>query len=349
MRWPWSRRVEKRESGPYSAAIVNAIVEAASGRSVGDPGAIAALEAACALYAAAFAGARVMPESAASILRPSIRAHLARHLIRGGECLHLVDVVDGHVMLSPIGSWDVRGSPDPMSWSYRVDQFGPTLQSTRIVPAAMVLHCRYAVDPARPWHGIGPLGWARQTGALAANLELRLGEEAGGAVGHVLPIPQDGGDGGDDDPLKQFKQDLRNAKGRTILAETTSAGHGEGRGAAPQSDYVTRRFGADPPASLPTLRSDAAIAVLGACGVPPGLAATADGTLVRAAWQQFLAAKVEPLLAVVSDEIEAKLDVRPTWDLAPLLADLAMRAQALERMVKAKIPLGEARALAGLM
>ena len=46
---------------------------------------------------------------------------------------------------------------------------------------------------------ISPLGWARSTGTLAANLETRLGEEAEGPVGHMIPVPHDGGDGADDD------------------------------------------------------------------------------------------------------------------------------------------------------
>ena len=91
-----------------------------------------------------------------------------------------------------------------------------------------VIHCRYAVDPARPWHGIGPLGWARESAALKANLEKRLSEEAGAPVAHVVPIPQDGGAGDDDDPLAiPERPTLRSAKGKTILDRN----HGGGIGA----------------------------------------------------------------------------------------------------------------------
>ena len=84
----------------------------------------------------------------------------------------------------------------------------------------------FSVHPERPWEGVSPLGWAVATGTLAANLEHRLGEEAGGSVGHVVPIPQDGGDGEGTDPLAKLKTDIRAAKGRTFLAETTAAGWG---------------------------------------------------------------------------------------------------------------------------
>ena len=79
-----------------------------------------------------------------------------------------------------------------LKWWYRLDLFGPSGNVTRFVAGRAVVHARYAVDPARPWLGISPLQWARATGTLAANLKTRLGEETGGAVAHVLPVPQDG-------------------------------------------------------------------------------------------------------------------------------------------------------------
>ena len=41
------------------------------------------------------------------------------------------------------------------------------------------------------------MAWAKDSGALLANLELRLSEESGAPVSHLIPIPVDGGDGGD--------------------------------------------------------------------------------------------------------------------------------------------------------
>ena len=93
---------------------------------------------------------------------------------------------------------------------------------------------------------VGRAGGGRdRRGHLLRTSNNGLGEEAGGAVGHLLPIPQDGGDGSTDDPNAQLKLDL-------------AAGHGEGRMSAPQQDWVSSRFGADPPLSLGSLRGDAA-------------------------------------------------------------------------------------------
>ena len=347
--WPWSKpEPEIRQSLPFTDAVVAALTAQAGGTAIGDAGAIAALEAAVTLYARAFAAVKLTP--AVPALTPSCMTLIARNLIRRGEDVHQLMVERGAVRLQPIGSWDVRGGPRERDWWYRVDEFGPSGNLTHFVPAAAVLHVRYSVDSARPWYGIGPLGWARSTATLAANLEARLGEEAGGPVGHVLPVPQDGGDGGDDDPLSSFKADLAAAKGRTILAETTSSAWGEGRAAAPLNDYQAKRFGADVPDSSVSLRTDASMAVLSACGVPVSLVTNADGTSQREAWRRFVMGSVEPLLAIVGEEIERKFETRVAFDLSSLWAhDLAGRASSFKAMVTAGMSIERAASLSGLM
>ena len=246
MRWPWQPKREKRESAPFTDAIVAAIQAEAAGTTAGDPGAIAALETAAGLYARAFAAADVSPMNERTrAITPAFLALVARQLIRRGESLHEINVDAGGLALMPVGSWDVRGGPERPSWWYRLDLFGPSGNVTRLAPQDGVLHLQYAVDPARPWHGLGPLQWARQTGTLAANLELRLSEEAGGSVGHLLPIPQDGGDDDADDdadPMRDLKKDLRAGKGRTMLVESTQSGWGDGESGKPQHDWRPQRF-----------------------------------------------------------------------------------------------------------
>ena len=177
-----------------------------------------------------------------------------------------------------------------------------------------------------------------------------MGEETGGPVGHVIPVPSDGGDGTDEDPLASLKADLANARGRTVLTETTTAGWGEGKMAAPQADYKPQRFGAMVPDSSVSLRSEAAQSVLSACGVPVSLVTDADGTSQREAWRRFVMGSVEPLLAIVGEEVEAKLETRVTFDLSALWAhDLAGRASSFKAMVTAGMEIERAAALSGLM
>ena len=351
MRWPWQREPERREAVPFTDAVVAALTAQAGGNVAGDPSAIAAVEAAAGLYAAAFAGATLTPMNPMTAgLTPGCRALIARDLIRRGESVHRIRIEGGGVRLQPVGSWDVRGAADERFWWYRLDEYGPSDNTTDVVSGMSVIHCRYATDAARPWYGIGPMGWARATGTLAANLETRLGEEAGGPVGHLLPIPADGGDGGDDDPQAALKRDLAAGRGRTMLVETTSAGYGEGKAAAPAEDWKPRRFGASPPDSLPTLRSDAALAVLAACQVPAALVSDADGTAQREAWRRFAMGPLAGLAATVEAELAAKLDQPVRLDFSGLwAADMAGRAQSFKAMVTGGMDVAKAAGLAGLM
>ena len=55
-----------------------------------------------------------------------------------------------------------------------------------------------------------------------------------------------------------------------MLAETTSAGMGEGRQAAPAADWKPRRLGMDVPAANVQLRNDVEACILAIHGVSPG-------------------------------------------------------------------------------
>ena len=349
MKWPWSAEPEKRETQPFSDAVVQAIISQAEGTSPGDPAATWALETAASLYSKAFSAARITGERTEKIT-PSMMALIARNLIRRGDSLHAIEMLRGQVEFLPVGSWDVRGGWDEAGWFYRADLFGPSGNITRLVSSGGVLHFRYAVDPARPWSGIGPLGWARETGTLAGNLERRLGEEAGAPVAHVLPIPQDGGDGGKDDPLASLKADIAAAKGRTILTETTASAWGEGKSAAPKADWKSNRLGADPPDTLRFLRSESGMSVLSACGVPVSLATDADGTSQRESWRRFIMGAVEPLLALLVEELERKLETTISFDLKNLMAhDVVGRSQAFQKLVAGGMAIEQAAAASGVL
>ena len=274
-------------------------------------------------------------------------ALVGRNLVRRGDDIHLVDVRRGELQLFPVGSWDVRGGWDEASWWYRCDLFGPSGNITKLVPSDGVLHFRCAYDSARPWHGIAPLAWASSTGALAASLELRLGQEAGAPVGQVIPVPEDGGT----KSLGELRKDLMKLKGNLALVETTAAGFSEGKMAAPREDWEPKRFGADPPATLASLRTDVGQAVLGACGVPAALfEARGDGTSIRESWRRFAMGSVEPLLKMVAREFSIKLETDVSFDLQGLWAHgLQGRAAAFQKLVAGGVSVNEALITSGLL
>ena len=347
MRWPWQARTESRAS--FTDALVDAFLTGAADEKSRTALATAALEACAALYAGALARARLEP--AIPAIGPDVLALIGRDLIRRGESLHLIELEGGALQCRAVGTWDVRGMPSPSTWRYRVDLFGPTDHETRYVPGAAVLHVRYACDAARPWLGVGPLQWAESTGALAGRLEAGLANEAGAPVAQIIPVPADGGDGGEDDPLKSLKADIAKAKGRALLVETTQAGYGQGPAGAPRRDWEQRRVGFEPPDIARSMRADVFEHVAAACNVPAVLLdAGSEGTSQREALRRRVHLAVEPMGELIAAELAAKLD-RPglRLDFSALMAsDLAGKARAVKGLVEAGLELPAAAAIAGL-
>ena len=339
MRWPWQwGRAEHRQSQSYTDALTAALFAGAKGTN-GTAATTAALEACSQLYGMCFAAARIegAPPMIADAITPACRELIARNLVRRGEDVHLIATGAGGLRLLPAGGWDIRGGADPADWYVRLDIYGPSGTYTTTVPHAATVHCRYAVDSALPWRGVPPLGWARSTGALAGRLEDGLSNEAGGSAAYLLPVPQDGGDGGDDDPLKRLKSDIALAKGKVTLVETTSAGWGEGAGGKPARDWEQKRVGADWPDVLRATRKDVFENVAAACGVPGVLLdPRAEGTSQREGLRRFAHLAIEPLAELVAAELRMKLDapsLRFNFD-GLMASDLAGRARALGILVK---------------
>ena len=357
MRWPWRRPEARAANGGanYSDVLTSLLVARSEGGPV-DPTATGALEAAAGLMARAFTVADVEPPTAATAaLTPDVLACAGRELVRRGEAVFVLDVVAGALRALPVSDWDVRGGASPDSWWYRVDLPGPDGTATRDVDGAGVFHFRYAVDPREPWRGIAPLSFAATAGRVLAGTEGALAGEMSGPAGHIVPLPEDSGDeseAGDPDPLAALRADLAKMRGGVRTVETTAAGWGEGRGAAPEGgDWNQRRFGADPTAATVSLRSEASMAVLAACGVPAPLFGASDGTSARESWRRYLHSTVQPLAAGVATEAARKLDepaLSLTFDKL-FASDLAGRARAFQSMVGTGMEIDRAAALAGLM
>ena len=335
MRWPW--QTEKR-SGVYSDAIITALLARAAGTTKGNPSALSGLEIAAGLWSRALSTARVEPDDLVTrVVSPAFLGAVGREIIRHGESLWAISVNAGRVVLTPACSWDITGAANPAGWRYALELAGPSGSETAHLPSAAVLHFQFGHDPDRPWVGTSPLGFAASSAASAAGLEQRLSEELSGPVANILPIPADGGNGGGEDPLAELKSDIANAKGAAILLETTAAGYGEGRAAAPTSDWKAQRLGADPPETLAKLRAEGSMALLSACGVPPSLAtANSDGTAQREGYRRFVATSVRPKAFEIAAELSEKLEREITFNFDELRSDdLVGRARVVKSLTDA--------------
>ena len=351
MRWPWSRP-EKRESGGDFADAVVRLIEAQAAGTATDASSTAAVEAAAGALSRAFASADVQGEPwVREAVTPGFLAQCGRDLVRSGDSMYVIQVDrDGIVKLIPASSWHWEGSHDPDSWTVRVTAYGPSTSTTWHLPAEGVVFVRWGGTPSQPYVGTGPLSWAHTTARLQSETERSLADEAGGPLAQLLAIPQDGGGDSEDDPLKLLKADIASARGRALLLETVAAAWGEGRAAAPQSDWKASRLGPQPPESMATLRKDTFAAVLAACGCSPAMFDDSDGTSKREAQRIFLHGTVRPLGHLLAAELSAKLETAVELNFDQLyMHDLAGRASSFKAMVTAGMDVGKAAALSGLM
>ena len=307
--------MSKSASRVFTDGLIAAITSGAAGDG-SRATATAALEAAAGTVARGLASASVKgaPEAILGALSPSVLALIGRDLIRRGESVFQIEIQGEALRLFPVGSWDVRGPWDEAEWFYRIDLFGPSGNVTKFVPSAGVLHCRYAINPSRPWHGIGPLGWAALSGSLHAGVVGALSADMNAAYrSTVIPMPPGGTTVDEaDDPLADLKSAIVSAQRANLFwskqrAVPSAATIGTRRQAIGQQ----RRLGPMPDPVLGRAtrferrgrlgRGVASIRCLPA--YPKG-----DGTLSREVFRRFERLTLKPLALIVEAELRSKLD-----------------------------------------
>ena len=344
--WPFRQKLETRSDSSYTDALVQAILSRASGNTSALPTATGALETAAGFVQRAFASAELEArDTLRPGLTPEVLGMIGRALIRRGEYVAKIETEGGRFRLLPADSHDVEGGPDPAGWEYRVTVGGPERTKTYpYLPATAVVHIRYAVDAAKPWLGLGPLGVAQLAGKLSAETSKALADEATSPRGQLLGIPVDG----DDATVDSFKSDLKKAVGDLLLLEGGDWGGAAGGGTV---DAQAKRFGPMPPAALIEQLSEARKEVLAACGLSTALWDASNAQAAREAYRQALVSVIQPLGKLVVTELRDKLeDDTLALDWTELrAADIAGRARAFQSMVNGGMEVERAVALAGLM
>lgn len=352
-RWlPWGGRQVRQLD--FDDAVARALLDAAGGKSKAQAGRLAAVEFAAGLYEGCFRVARWRPaggdpaqdpQGSARLPSSSLLGMAARELIRKGEFIAAISVRGGEVSLTPASEVTITGSDDPGTWAYDLTLSGPTAHRRVTLPAASVLHFRRAVSPSAPWQGRGALALASESAALVAETERALAEEASGPRGRLIPLPV--ADAGGDSTAK-LRTDLGDMRGRAALVESV-ASMADSRAYAPSTDWKPQRLGPDHPAAVEATRKTATEEVLAACGVPVGLLRQGIATGLRESIRLFLTTGLLPMGEILTAEVREKLDVpRVELDFTRLqAADVQGRSRALQSLVGATVPLGEAKRLTG--
>lgn len=332
----------KIEDRGYTEAVLLSIIRGAEGGLAAEVNATGAVQASASLLGRCMSLAEITPSTVAEALTAGIMYDVGCALMSEGECVYLIDVVDGRVVLTRAASWDVRNGA--IGWRYKLQVAGPTQTQTHDVPESAVFHPKINIDPSQPHKGRSPAEIGGHTSQMAANLERSLSDETGASSGAVLPHPSNL----TGDRLEALKADLAKLGGKTALVESMQKGLGEGRAGAPD-DWKPRRLGAHPPESLIALRSDANKAVLALCGVPPSIFSDgANANASREGLRQYLHSTITPIAALVAVEAKEKLHPETSFSFEALMAsDLQGKARGCKALADAGFTLEQAAKMSG--
>ncbi len=326
MKWPWAR--EKRSTS-YTDLIVAGLVAKTGDSSTSDL--LASVEMAAGLWERSLAAGK------SSELTSSQLGLIGRQLLLTGESCWWKSRASG---LWPVSQWDIKGtSPAQSRWTYRLTLDGPGGTITKNASSSQVLHVRIGVNPSRLWEGSSPLARSQATRDALKQVERSLKQEHAGPTGSVLPAP--------DPEDSNLKDALLKLQGKVLLVEQSELGLA-GEGHAGRTTWTPKRLGPDPSEGTLTAREQLQRSLLTAAGLPPSMVAPSTANSAREGLRQFLWLTINPVVSLISEELE-RVGLDPAIDMSDLNAsDLAGRARALGQMTKAGVPLPDARRLTGL-
>ena len=340
----WKQETENRAS--YQDTLVEAVLSAAQGNLTAKAQQSAAVEFGVGLLERCFAVAEIEPESLSRVtLTPLALSRIIRQLMLTGNSVNAIDTQSGELLLLPAANYDIQGGVRESSWRYRVELSGPSRLTSKRLPSRGVVHIRMGSSVQEPWRGCSPLINAGLSAAMLGRLERRMAQEVNARVGHLLTVP----DGTSEEQVKALSRDLAVLEGGIALAETESGGHGQGMRAAPQVDWQLRRFGAQVPEANVALRSDVAMDVISALGVPAPLFHGTDGVSAREAYRLLLVTTLTPIAELITAELSRKLETTVSIGFRRLhAADIQSRARAFGTMVAAGVSEETAMEVSGL-
>lgn len=323
-------RTEYREGLPYTDLALEQALERAE-TNIGMT-LTAAVESCAGLWERGFASATCRRLSAPQL------ALIGRELLKEGEVVmykeksRIVGVAASHSVLGRTSS--------PLLWRYKITPASPQGKQKAVEKSGTdVFHLRIGTTKQEPWRGVSPLHNAQSTSNILKAVELAMRYEAGGSVATIIPVPK---------PSTELANDLRNARGKTVLGHTTSQNWGEG-GRGPAGDWRPQRVA--PTFSEHEIGARAAVerSIASACGVPPILLGLdAGGGDAREAWRQFAFSTLRPIGSLIEYELE-RIGLPAPVSFSKLGAsDIGTRSRAWKQLVDAGMDKLKAEGLAGL-
>ena len=345
MDWKFWKGEQVETRASYQDTLVEAVIAAAQGSLTAQAHQSAAVEFGAGLLERCFAVADITPESLSrATITPLMLSRMVRQIMLTGNSVSAIDTASGELLLIPAANYHVRGGVRESSWRYKMELSGPSSLLSRNLPSTSVIHVRMGSSVQEPWRGVSPLVNAGVSSAMLGRLEKRMANEANTKTGYVLPLAE----GTPDSTYEALQRDLA-VEGRTSLVETTAGGHGQGVRGAPQVDWQSKRIGAEFPESNIALRSDVALDVIAAMGIPAPLFHGTDGVSAREAYRLLLVSTLTPIAELIADELSRKLDTTVKITFRRLqAADIQSRARAFGSMIAAGVDEQTAMAVSGL-
>ena len=185
-----------------------------------------------------------------------------------------------------------------------------------------------------------------------ARLLRALADEVGAPTGQILALGiREGGKDASDKkrgPLSDELSALRGGLATFVSAESGTGGESGATTFQPRP-WTPTRLGASPPDALIQLNKQIDEMLASALGVPASLLHGSAQTGLRESLRVFISTTLQPLAARFRHEAQEKLGLADDWTFPNLVAsDVATRARAYAQLVKAKMPIDDARRISGL-
>ena len=343
----YSEGLEERNSklqnyASYQDNLIAAVLASAQGNLTAQAHQTAAVEFGIGLLERCFSVADITPESLSRVtITPLALSRMVRQLFLTGNSVSKIDVVSGELLLLPVSNYDIRGGIRERSWRYRMELNGPSSNVVRRSTPDGVVHVKIGSSVQQPWRGCSPLLSAGLSATLLGRIESKMAKEADAKTGYVLPMPEEAN-------TDELATDLA-TEGKISFVPTTSGGHGVGMRGAPQTDWEQKRIGPHFPESNIALRSDVALDVIAALGIPAPLYHGTDGVSAREAYRLLLVSTLQPIADLIADELSRKLEQTVTIGFRRLhAADIQARARAFGSMIAAGVAEETAMDVSGL-